>query len=239
MNNIVVIICVLVFPILSFSQSRVELEKKRKNSLKEIKYTNELIKQTENNRKISYNKLLLINRKISARKSVINTINEEILYLNNNIEIHQEIIIGLEKDLKKLKKEYANIIYQSYLNRSKFDKLMFVLASENVNTAFRRVKYLQQYSEYRIKQAHQISTTKDDIGDKIVELEILIADKKDLLIDEKIENQKLLVEKNDKNKEVRILSSKEKDLKLKLRKQNQIANKLKKEITRIIEEEAR
>lgn len=240
MNKLLLVLLFIFFLINVVSaQSRSELEKQRLNSLKEIKYTNELIKLTEKNKKISYNKLLLINKKISARKDVINSINEEINYLNNNIEIHQEIIIGLEEDLKKLKSEYANIIYHSYIHKNKYDKLMFVLASENINTAFRRIKYLQQYSEYRIKQAESIVSTKIEIGEKIIELEILIADKKDLLIDEKIENQKLIVEKNDKNNEVKKLASKHNELKLKLRKQNEIADRLKKEIARIIEEEAR
>lgn len=222
-----------------FSQTREQLEKRRLISLKEIKYTNELINETEKNKKTSYNKLLLIDKKIRTRKNVISTISQEIDYLSNNIELHQEIIISLENDLKKLKIEYASLIYQSYLNRSHFDKFMFILAAENLNTAYRRLKYLQQYSDYRIKQAKQIKITKEDIGNKISELEILIAEKKDLLIDEKIENQKLLVEKEDKNKEVKLLSNKEKELKLKLQKQNDIANRLQNEIARIIEEEAK
>lgn len=222
-----------------FGQSRTELEKRRVNSLKEISYTNKLIEETGKSKKYSYNKLLLIRSKIKSRNNLIFSINEEIDYLNSSIEVHQEIIIGLENDLVVLKKEYANLIYYSYLHKSKYDKVMFILASDNFNMAFRRLKYLQQYSKFRMVQAKRIETTKVEIGDKIVELELLKADKNDLLIEEKIENQKLIVEKQQKDSEVKQLSSKERELKLKLQSQNNLANKLQKEIARIIEEEAR
>ena len=223
----------------SSSQDRAELENKRKSSLKDIKYTNKLIKINQKSRKSSYNRLLLINKKITYRKDLIISYSDEIDYLNSSIEIHQEIIIGLEIDLKLIKKEYAKIIYYSFLNQNKYDKIMFILASENINTAFKRLKYFQQYADYRVKQANKIENTRQQIREKITELAILKADRSDLLVQEKTENDKLVVEKNVQNVELSNLSSKERELKLKLSKQNRIAQRLQKEIARIIEEEAR
>ena len=236
-------IYILLFSVLyshfAFSQSRVELERNRKTSLKEIKYTNFLISETKKNKEHSYTKLLLLNKKINSREDIIDFISHEIKYLDNSIEVHKEIIIGLEKDLRLLRNEYAKIIYHSYLHRSKYDKLMFLLASENINKAFRRLKYLQQYSKYRIEQGKNIENTRFDIGNQIVQLEILKSDKSNLLIEEEMEKQNLLAEKSEQRHEVNKLSTKEHDLKLKLKKQNDIASRLQKEITRIIEEEAR
>ncbi len=233
------VLLLLNFVIITYGQSRKELEEQRMNNLKEISFTNKLIKEAESNKKYSYNKLLLINKKIKSRNEIINSINEEIDYLDNNIELQQEIIIGLENDMTALKKEYAKMIYYSYLHRSNYDKLMFILASDNFNAAFKRIKYLQQYSEYRIKQADEIESTKKEIGDKIVELEILKADKKDLLVEKSNENQKLITEKNQKNAEVKKFSNRENELRVKLKKQNEVTDRLNAEIKRIIEEEAR
>jgi septal ring factor EnvC (AmiA/AmiB activator) len=224
---------------ISFSQSRDELENKRRNSLKQIEYTSNLIKETEKNRKHSYNKLLLLNKNISIRENLIKSINDELNYLDDNILMHQDLINTLESDLQAIKREYARLIYYSYLHRSNYDKLMFIFASDNINQAFKRLKYLQQYSEYRVAQAKKIEETKEELGNKIVELEILKADKKDLLVQQQIEQQKLFIEKQKSSKEVKLFTAKENDLKLKLRKQNKIAERLQREIERIIEEEAR
>jgi septal ring factor EnvC (AmiA/AmiB activator) len=215
------------------------LENKRKYNLQKIEYTNKLIKINERNRKSSYNKLLLIDQKIKIRKDIINSISDEIDYLNNSIETYQEVIIGLESDLNTIKKEYEKIIYYSFLNHSKYDKMMFILASDNINTAFKRLKYFQQYSKYRKKQAEKIKLTKQEIGNKIVDLAKLKDDRNKLLSQEMDENSKLIAEKQKKNKELKLLSNKDKTLRARLREQNKIAKKLQKEIARIIEDEAR
>ena len=225
--------------ITGFSQTRQKLEKQREYNLQKIQYTNKLIKINKKNRKLSYNKLLLINQKVKIRKDIINSISDEIKSLNNSIETYQEIIIGLEADLNKIKKEYEKIIYYSFLHHSKYDKLMFILASDNVNTAFKRLKYFQQYSKYRKKQADKIKFTKQEIGNKIVELAKLKDDRNKLLAQEINEKSKLISEKQNKDRELKLLANKDKELKARLKKQNKIARKLQKEIARIIEEEAR
>jgi len=225
--------------ITGFSQTRQKLEKQREYNLQKIQYTNKLIKINKKNRKLSYNKLLLINQKVKIRKDIINSISDEIKSLNNSIETYQEIIIGLEADLNKIKKEYEKIIYYSFLHHSKYDKLMFILASDNVNTAFKRLKYFQQYSKYRKKQADKIKSTKQEIGNKIVELAKLKDDRNKLLAQEINEKSKLISEKQNKDRELKLLANKDKELKARLKKQNKIARKLQKEIARIIEEEAR
>ena len=224
---------------LSFGQSREVLEKQRLQTNKDIEFTNELIKNTKKSKTDSYNKILLINSKIKSRESIIADISTEINYLNTAILIHQELIYGLESDLNQIKNEYARIIYNSFKHKSKYDKLMFILASEDVNTAYRRLKYYQQYTKYRKIQADNILLTKNRLSDEIIQLEILKADKNDLLLEKKVENHKLLAEKLEKDKQIKLLAGKEKELKDKLKKQFDLANRLQKEIARIIEEEAR
>ena len=94
----------------TFSQSRSDLEKRKKENEKEITYTNELIAKTEKNKTASYNKLLLINSKIKSREKVIGDINSEILLIDGNIKVQQELIDELNNDYEKLKSEYARVI---------------------------------------------------------------------------------------------------------------------------------
>ena len=93
-----------------FSQSRSDLEKRKKQNEKEISYTNELIAKTEKNKTATYNKLLLINSKIQSREKVIGDINSEISLIDGNIKVQQELIDELNSDYEKLKSEYARVI---------------------------------------------------------------------------------------------------------------------------------
>jgi len=223
----------------AFSQTRDELEQKKIQNQKDIEFTNQLIKDTEENKKNSFNKIVLLNNKIGSRLNLISAINQEILYIDNQISIHLDVIQNLEQDLNDIKKEYARIIYYSYKNRNTYDKIMFVLASDNINTAFNRFKYFQQYTKYRKKQANDIVLTKNKLNSELTKLEDLKLDKKELLAENRIESQKLVNEKNEQSTAVKRLTVKEKDLKKQLRTKYDLANRLQKEIERIIEEEAR
>ena len=61
----------------SWAQSKKTLERKKRRTQKEINYTNKLLKETRNNKSTSYNQLLLIEKKISLRETLINGIIQE------------------------------------------------------------------------------------------------------------------------------------------------------------------
>ncbi len=232
-----VLFILLVLSICCFSQTRQDLEKRKKQNEKDISYTNELISNTEKNKTASYNKLLLINSKIKSREKIINDINSQIELINSNIETKQELIQQLNEDYENLKSEYAKVISYFYKNRSHYDRMMFILASEDVNTAFKRIKYFQQYSDYRVKQAAQIVETKSQIEYQVGELEALRNDKKTLLFDHQVETNELKKEKNDQNTIIQQLDKQKSELKKKLDQQMQLANQLQRKIEKIIEEE--
>ncbi len=239
MKTFIISILLVISCLVSFSQSRKTLENKKKQNSKDIGFTNELLKKTKKNKKNTYNKVVLLNSKISIRENLISTIEEELSFINNQILVHQEIIISLENDLKKYRKEYERMIYYSFLNNDDYNNLMFVLASQSFNEAFSRFRYLKEYARNRKLHIYKISDTKQSISEKIVELEIIKADKRNLFMDKKLENQKLLVEKQEYNSLVKTLVNKEKELLRQLRVQEKLAQNLQKEIERIIEEEAR
>lgn len=221
----------------TFSQSRSDLEKRKKENEKEITYTNELIAKTEKNKTASYNKLLLINSKIKSREKVIGDINSEISLIDGNIKVQQELIDELNNDYEKLKSEYARVISFYYKNRSNYDRIMFILASESVNTAFNRIKHLQQYSEYRTSQARQIVETKIEIEKQLAQLDSMKSEKKLLLREQMTETNELKKEKSDQNQIIQKLEKEKVELKKKLDKQIKLASELQHAIEKVIAEE--
>jgi len=224
---------------LGHSQTKEELESKKRENYNNIKFTNELLEKTASNKKSNYNQLILLDSKIKNREELIVNINNEINLLDNSIDIHLDAIKNLEADLLKLKQEYAKMIYYSYLHRNNYDKIMFILASDDFNMAYKRLKYLQQYNEYRRLQAQKIVETSNQLNNELIQLESLKGNKRDALFEKQNENKTLISEKESKNIALKELQKQEKDLKIKLKKQYEIADALQKEIEKIIEEEAR
>lgn len=222
-----------------FAQNKNELEEKKKELQKEISLTNKLLSETKKNKELTLDELLKLKSKINLRVELISAIDQEIRFVNKQINRNQEIILSLQKDLEKLKKEYAKMIYYAFKNKSTYNKIMFVFSSSSFNQAYKRLKYIQQYSEYRKKQGEAIVKTQQELLLKIAELEASKQEKSALLSLEQQEKQKLAVEQQEQENNVKQLQNKEQQLRADLAKKQDAERKLQKAIERIIEEEIR
>ena len=158
-------------------------------------------------------------------------------FINDNIASNNKSVEILKKELSELKDQYAKMIYHAYMNRNINNKLMFVFAAKDFNQAYMRMKYMQQYSEYRKKQAEQIQIKQLQLTQKIAELQGLLSDKKNLLTSESTEKKNLDTEKDVKSQTVTSLQKKEQELAKTLKEKEAAANKLQKAIETIISEE--
>lgn len=224
-------------PLFAQKQTKSELEDKKKKIQQEIDMTNQLLKETKLNKKISMNLLLTLNKKLSARQELINAIRSQIGLLNREVSETNKNIEYLEAELKKLKDNYAKLVYNAWKSSDGYSRLMFIFASTDFNQAYIRLKYLQQYSEYRHKEADQIVKTQNELNAKLVELETREAEKRALLGSEESEKEVLTREKSEKEVVLTDLQSKEKQLKADLSKKRKDAEKLQQAIIKIIKEE--
>ncbi len=237
---ILILVCgfVLQNPVASFAQkTKKELENKKKQLQKEIEYTNQLLDETKKNKKLSLIQLVTLNKKISVREELIATINNEVANLNRQINENNNSIKSLQNDLARLKSEYAKMVYYAYKNQDAYSRLMFVFAAKDFEQAFNRLKYFQQYSEYRHKQAEMIISTNKNLQEKVKDLEVKKADKRILLGSQETEKQSLTVEKDEKEQVFSQLQEQEKNLKKDLDKKKKDAEKLQLAIQRAIEKE--
>ncbi len=218
-------------------QTKKDLENKKKQLQQEIEYTNQLLAETKKNKKLSLTQLVTLNKKISQREELIATINSEIGILNKQINENNQSINKLQNDLTKLKAEYAKMIYYAYKNQDAYNRLMFVFASKDFEQAYMRLKYLQQYSEYRHKQAEMITHTQKSLNEKVQELEVKKSDKRVLLGSQESEKQNLTTEKTEKEQVFSQLQQQESKLKKDLEKKKKDAEKLQQAIQRAIEKE--
>lgn len=214
-------------------------KRKSKKTEEDLRLTNQLLQQTEKTKSAGLNKLLIIKKRISLREKLINEISQQINMLDNEIEQNTERIIKLENELKQLKQEYAKMIYFAYKNRNNYDRLMFILASEDFNQAYRRMKYFQQYTKYRKKQAEKILITQKNLEYETEQLKEQRNEKIMLLSSKEREKAHLSSEKVKENQEVARLKRKEQELRNKIRENQRVMKQLENAIAELIAREAK
>ena len=222
-----------------YSQTKKDLEQRKQKTEESIKLTNQLLEQTEKTKSAGLNKLLIIKKRISLREQLINRISDQIKYIENEIGIKSNTITTLEIEIKQLKEEYAKMIYFAYKNRNNYDRLMFVLAADDFNQAYRRMKYFQQYSKYRKKQAEKIVISQKNLEYEIEQLKEQKSEKVKLLANKEREKAHLGSERIKENSEINRLKRKESELKKKIRENQRIMQQLKNAIAELIAREAK
>lgn len=207
-----------------YGQSSAELKRRKDVLTREIESLNKTLNKTSTNKNLSLKEIRALNAQIRLREQKINTINSEVSLLDNQITENTNTVRSLQNQLDKLKKEYAGMVLFAFRNQSSYSKLMFIFAAHNFNQAYKRLKYLQQFSEYRKKQAKYIEGTTKELKGKITELDRNKQEKSHLLTDQEKEKQTLGKQRTSKSKVLTSLNNQEKKLKQEItRKQRESA----------------
>jgi murein hydrolase activator len=236
-------ICILLLSPL-FSQqnsknSKRDLEVKKKRINEEIREINSILSETKASKKSSIGELVRINIKLVKRQELINTINVQVNTLNREIQQSEIESATLKRNLENLKAEYARMIIFAQRNQDAYSAMMFIFASESFSQAYARMKYMQQYSEFRRRQAIEIINTQTLLIAKLKQLKEQREEKNALLGIEEKEKNLLNSEKKEQEQTLTELQKKEKQLKTELEKKKQDAIELQLSIKRLIEAEIR
>ncbi|RUT78834.1 murein hydrolase activator EnvC family protein [Ancylomarina longa] len=222
------------------SQVKVSTLKARKlKNQKDIEYTNTLLNKTLKNKRVSIGQLSLLNQRIKKRKELIESIEGEISLINGEIVKNTNEIGKLEKELAGLKKQYEKVILYAYKQKNSYEKLMFLFSSKDFNQAYKRYKYLQQFSEYTKHQGKTIALKKEVLNKKLQKLKQTRKEKVLLLTEKTHENNKIAQEKEQKSALLQQLKKRERQLRKDLKKQKSYDQKLQKEIQRIIRQQVK
>lgn len=231
------IIALLAVSVTVGAQSKSQLKQKRSQIQKELKKLNGLLGETRTNKRKSEIQLLILTKKIGARKELISAIDNEVYYINQEIKNQQELIDTLQSKLTHLRDQYTKMVQFAYKNRNATNKLIFIFSAEDFNQAYKRLKYIHEISDYRIYQAEQIKLTQEKIRKKIVELEESKQRKIQLKDNKKQEFVKLQEEQGEHKSVYFELKKNEQKLKANIRRKQKEAQKLQAAIKKIIERE--
>jgi len=230
------VLLLLILPIISFSQSRQELEKQRIKIQKEIKEINSLLFQSQKKEKNLLSDLSDLNKRITTRSRLIENINKETNLLTKEIKENEQQVNQLQSSLEVLKKDYANMVVQSYKSRTKQSRLMFLLSSKDFLQAYKRMQYINQYADYREKQGEEITleTIKlQNLNDYLKETK---AEKELLLLVNQKEKDSIGEEKKSQESLVKSVKKKEKKYVTQIKQKQKAEKAIDKKIEKLIAE---
>tara|TARA_B100000767_G_C19738063_1_gene524829 strand:- start:432 stop:1691 length:1260 start_codon:yes stop_codon:yes gene_type:complete len=213
-----------------------KLEAKRTKLQKEIKKINTLLFATKKEQKSLLQQIEDLNRKIRVRSELINVVKSETRVLTNRIYKNKKQIYVLESELTALKKDYSAMIYKSYKSKSIQSRLMFLLSSKNFNQAFKRLKYMNQYTDYRQKQGEKIAVQASKIRTLNSTLTVQKIKKENLLATQKEAQILIEVEKKEQEALVVTVKSQEKEYIADIQKKQKEEEKIQQQIEKIIKE---
>ncbi|MBC8054492.1 MAG: peptidoglycan DD-metalloendopeptidase family protein [Sphingobacteriaceae bacterium] len=222
---------------ISYGQSSAELKRRKASLTREIEALKKEQNKIAGNKRLSLRQIDALSAQIRLREEKISTINSEVRLLSSQIREKTNTVQSLQEQLAQLKKEYAAMVRFAFRNQNSYGKLMFVFASSSFNQAYKRLKYFQQFSEHRKKQALSIRNTQKELGMKIVELDEDKRSKSNLLHSQEVEKSTLSKEKTDQALKVSKLSKQEQLVKKQVDSKKKEVSRLNNAITTAIRKE--
>ncbi len=225
------------FPVCSQSRTKSQLQKEKQQSVERIKEVEKILGETAAKKKNTLGELSALNQRIIEQQKLINSIRKEISLLNHEIRENNDIIQVLDDDVKKLKEEYAAMLFAAQKASNSTTRLTFLFSSKSFDQLVMRLRYMEQYSDTRKLQAELISQVQAELGQQVKHIESKREEKNQLLRDGESENQNLASLKKKQSNLVKALEKEEKKLRRDLEDTRKALAVLDRKINDIIKEE--
>ena len=221
----------------SQSQSVKNLKSQREKTLKDLEETKKMIQQTNSNEKATVNKLNLLNKDIQTRKRLIHDLNYEIQGLDQEMTRLSMKRDSLQADLEALKESYAELVRQSHYTIADESPLLFILSAEDFQQMLRRVRYMQEFQQFRKEQVARIENTQAEIDMQNQMLSENKSDKEEAVRTHKVQQDNLSRDEKKQKAMLEQLKKKKSTLLAQQKKQQKKADDLNRKIEELIAKE--
>jgi len=222
-----------------FAQTKAQLERQRQQLREEINRINNDLKKNRSREKDLLTEYELTEKKLQLRRKLIRNIKNEISYLNRHIARKKDTVDMLNEELEQLKKNYADAVRKLYRFQSKEKVLYFVLSSESFQQAWRRIRYLKEYSDFVKKKAKAIEKKEKELQQVIAKLNEEKAKKEQMLTVLSDEQRQLEAEKRRQESLLADLKRQRRKYMAEIKRKQREARRIDREIEKIIAAEIR
>lgn len=220
------------------AQTVKDLQQEQKKLQQQIQQTDKMLGETKKNEKATANKLNLLNKDIKDRKRLISNINSEINVLNRDINDLTTRRTELQSELGQLQQDYAQLVRATHYADMQASPLMFLFSADNFQQLMRRIRYMQQFQQYRKNQVAKIQQVQNDIDIQNSLLTERRATRTQALNTQKREHDNLTRTERKQQQMLNELKKKEKDLTAQLKKQQKKADEINRKIDDLIRKQA-
>lgn len=236
-KQILIVLCCCLASVAMAQQTQQEkLEARKAQIQKEIQENKKLLESVKNKEKTATTQLILQQQKIGLKQKLISTTEKQTKLLSNDMYINQVEINRLKKDLARLREDYAALIQKSYKARSEQSRAMFLLSSESFLQAYKRAQYMKQYASYRRAQGEEIRQKSIDLDIYNQKLSIQKGQKDKLLAENQKEKVALEQEKKEQEKIVQEIKKDKKQILADIKKKQQESKAIDRQIDKLIRE---
>ncbi|MHA8065763.1 murein hydrolase activator EnvC family protein [Aquirufa sp. ROCK2-A2] len=216
---------------------KVQLEQQKKENLAKIKELNTIISRTSKKKNASLGKLNVLKEQIGVQKKQITILSENQVVLAQEADKLTKESDVLAEKLKRLKRAYGVMLYEAQKTSTVYNKLTFLLFSNDLGEFVKRFDYLRHFTTNRKKQANKIFETRQDLMTKKQKVIFKKEEEKKVIVEKEKEKKTLEVLKTKEDKVVTVLTQQEKKLKIELEKKKLSIRKLDNLISSIVARE--
>ncbi len=233
------IITVFLSGFLSAQSKKSKLQAENKKLRSEINYLNSKLNQNKKQTTNLLDYVQDLDRKIKVREKIIQNIAQEKNIVQNEIQEKQEEVQQLKNEIALLKKQYKQVLINSYQRKNETNPLLFILSADDFSQMYRRYQYIKTYSDYRKKQVNEIKEKEIVVQNNIIALEKDKKEKEKLLEEQRKEKEKVAIEKKEQQQLLVKLETKKNDIIAQINAKETRARKVQTQIEAIIKQEIR
>lgn len=222
-----------------YGQSVKDLQKKKSSILNELKVTQNLISQSEKEKEVSLNRLLLLRSQVQSRKKLIENLTQEISAQNEEIIEGELRLSTLGVQLNDVKVAYASLVTAAFKSRYNQQKLIFIFSSKDFNQAYQRMRYFREFSDLIKHKGDEIVVTTVAVTTEITAVKIKKESLNKAVDARNREVASLSKSENAVNDMVVQLQKKASQLRTEQLRLTQESDRIEKEITALLDEERR
>jgi len=219
--------------------SKTQFEAERAVLLQRIQNIQQILLQTETKKKEGMGQLNALNTQIESNALLIQSINQALEAINQEIQQKQRAAALLTQDLAQLQKEYAAMVYVGAKTLHDIHPLMFIFSAPSFHNLVQRLRYVKQYARIRQKHCLEIEKIKSALQAQQAAATQRRQAKNQLLHSRQAERSKLTILKIQQSQLIEKLAQEHTQLTKELQQRNKAVQRLDKLITNVIQQTLR
>lgn len=235
-RNICLCVLLLLMAAGASAQNTKAQEERTAKLEKEIAIINKQLSENSSKSNRMLSDLNLVRKKVANRKELVAESDRQIRYYKDQIYLTQLKINKMQARVDTLSMRYSRLLLSAYKNRDARVMYMYMLASENVSQAFRRIGYFRNLSTQINSEAQEIRTAQEELEQEKQKLSKMKADAEIVKAERVKELDKLKKEETQADKIVKTLQKDRKKYQKQLAAKNKEVEALNREIKRLVDE---